>query len=75
VPTGLNVSIPDLQALPRVAAAAYERGYALAFADTFRVLIPFIVIPLLAVLAMRDVRLANSVRTVRPGAPAREPSS
>jgi len=45
VPTGINVSIPDLQALPRVAAAAYERGYALAFADTFRVLIPFIVIP------------------------------
>jgi len=75
VPTGLNVSIPDLQALPRVAAAAYERGYALAFADTFRALIPFIVVPLLAVLAMRDVRLANSVRTVRPGAPAREPSA
>jgi hypothetical protein len=45
VPTGLNVSIPYLQALPRVAAAAYERGYALAFADTFRALIPFIVVP------------------------------
>jgi hypothetical protein len=59
----------------RIGMTAHRFGLyspSLLLADTFRALIPFIVVALLAVLAMRDVRLANSVRL---GAPAREPSA
>jgi hypothetical protein len=41
MPASSAVGVPDRQALPRAVAAVYERGYALAFADTFAALIPF----------------------------------
>jgi MFS family permease len=75
VPPGLSVDVPNLRVMPQIAAAIYEHGYAHAFADTFGVLAPFLAVPLVAVFAMRDVRLGNSVRIIRDDTPPREPSA
>jgi MFS family permease len=59
-----GTGIPDLRVLPPMIAAVYERGYTQAFADLFAALLPFLLVPVVAVLLMRDVFLAEAVRTV-----------